>query len=208
MVLRILLVFGLLVALTSPARAGLELGAGLGVNSCLPDEAANCERLWPNVDLSASLEYRWEQVGLGLDYDYGWLTPSGEGADQVRVSTMHLMPVLRVYRSLQGCAGWPEGAEAFAGVGFGWSEQRQVDVDSGDEISSFSTFIQGVKLSLGAVWPIGESGLAFSTRADLFVNTYGESCVGLSGARDCQEVDGTQDVAETVHGIAELRYRF
>ena len=84
MVLRILLVLGLLVALTSPARAGLELGAGLGVNSCLPDEAANCERLWPNVDLSASLEYRWEQVGLGLDYDYGWLTPSGEGADQGR----------------------------------------------------------------------------------------------------------------------------
>ena len=205
---RIVLTFGFIAVLTSPAIAGVELGAGLGVNTCLPDEAANCERLWPMVDLSASFEYRWDQVGLSVDYDYGWLTPSGDGADQVRVSTMHLMPVFRVYRSLEGCAGWPAGAEAFAGFGFGWSEQRQVDVDSGDEISSFSTFAQGIKVSLGAIWPLGDSGLALSTRADLFVNTYGESCVGLSGARDCQEVDGTQDVAETLHGVAELRYRF
>ncbi len=208
MIVRALLSLAVTACMSSTALAGFELGAGLGVNTCVPDEAANCERLWPMVDLSAALEVRGDRFGLGLEFDYGWLTPTGDGSDAVQVQTMHLMPVLRAYMPLKDCAGWPEGAEAFAGFGFGWSDQRQVDIDSGDEISSFSTLIQGVKLSLGAVWPIGDAGLAFSTRADLFINTYGESCVGLSGARDCQEVDGTQDVAETLHAVGELRYRF
>ena len=114
-------------AVPRESQASWVVGAGTGINLCLPDGAADCRGYLPHVNLDLSLGYRFKYLSLTLDYDLGWLSAGG---DDLTIQSTHLMPVLRLL--------YPYAeVEWVAGIGVGYGSMSGYDGKAEEEFFSW-----------------------------------------------------------------------
>jgi hypothetical protein len=198
---------------------GFELMGGGGINICIEDGDANCERIDSSFVLLVAPGYRFSQLlGLYVDIAYGWFKPDESVADDLdyadnldaSMNTLTVMPTVRLFVPVSSL-------ELYGGAGLGYSSISSSTTlrYGGDKFEGTSIWsnLLNLKLTAGFAVPINPK-FHFGVNVDMVFNANdageGKICVTQEGDTDCDTYDGNEigDVVDLFQATGFIRFRF
>ena len=199
----LILVVFLLVPSGAGAQVQFDMMIGGGLNKCMESGDADCDDIEASGALFFAPGLKFNNyLGLYLDMSYGWLSPSGEGSDDVTINTLYVMPTLRGIYNF-------EIGEVFGGLGWGYSRANiSADSDDGDIEFTWSGWMN-MKLTAGVVFKIaGPFSLGMNLDYIFNGDESGETCLKVPGyPEECQDED-QGDVADLFQASVIAKFTF
>ena len=189
-------------------RKGFQTYLGMGLQTCIPDGAADCENTFPGLSWGGGIEYRFWYLGWSIDLAYGRYLVTDDADFLVSSTTTHITTSLKGYVPF-------DTFDAFLGFGLGYGDQT-VTEERTDSEASWSTFWRAFRLSAGVgldLLPYGfPKGFVLDLQLESFLHSGGTRCAKYGGAGPCLDAadlyGGQKDIADQLKLGTMLRYSF